>query len=100
MFTRTERSIIVIGAVLLSISIGFFTVYGGIQLYACSDRLDIVESQKAEIANLETKVVFLQNNDWALIIEQLPLIIQDELRAMNERIKQRNIGNMSVLSNH
>lgn len=89
MFARIERSIIAIGLGLLSISIGFLTGYGGVQLYIRSDRLDIVESQKAEIANLETKVVFLQNNDWALIIEQLPPIIQDELRAMNERIKQR-----------
>lgn len=64
-------------------------VYGSCQLYTRTDRLDLAESQKAEIANLRTRLTFLQNNDWGHIIEQLPPIIQDELAAMNELIKQK-----------
>lgn len=76
-------------ALILLVILFVMAVYGSIQLYYRSDRLDLIESQRARIVNLETKVMFLENNDWAFIIQQLPPIIQDELKAMNERIKQK-----------
>ena len=87
---KTLRVEVTIWMLLLSsICFVLLAVYGSYQLYTRTDRLDLAESQKAEIANLRTRLTFLQNNDWALILEQLPPIIQDELAAMNERIKQR-----------
>ena len=74
--------------VLIFVTIGSLAVYGGGQLYTRSDRLDLIESQRAKIANLETKICFLENTDYAMIIQQLPMIIQDDLAALNEKIKQ------------
>ena len=74
--------------VLIFMIIGFLAVYGGYQLYDRSDRIDLIESQRSRIESLETKVCFLENTDYAMIIQQLPMIIQDDLAALNEKIKQ------------
>lgn len=63
-------------------------IHGAIQLYERPERLAKAEAQRKEIARLESKIVFLQNNDWALVIQNLPEIMQDELAAFNEVIKQ------------
>lgn len=94
MTRRTSYKIAALRLAILICLVGFcfgcmLAIYGGCQLYTRTERLDLDSSQKAEIANLKTRLTFLQNNDWALIIEQLPSLIQDELAAMNERIKQK-----------
>lgn len=79
----------IIAILLLLTTIGLLSSYGGYQLYTRSDQLDLAEARKARIANLETKIVFLENNDWAMAIQQLPPIVQDMLAALNEGIKQK-----------
>lgn len=79
----------IIAIFLLSVVISFLSCYGARQLYTHTDRLDLAEFQKAKIANLETKIIFLENNDWTMAIQQLPPIVQDMLAALNEGIKQK-----------
>lgn len=75
----------------ISVIIALFAIYGGCQLYTRSDRLDIVEAQKAEIANLELKVRELRRiNNLVLILEQILNPCQiDELKAANAQIEQK-----------
>lgn len=68
-----------------------FAIYGGVQLYTCSDRLDLIESQRAKIINLELKVRELKRiNNLIPILEQLLIPRQiDELEAGAERVRQK-----------
>jgi len=76
-------------AFIVFICIVLLAFYGVCQLYTRDARLNLRESQRARIAQLETKVCFLENNDWAMIFQQLPPVVQGELKAMNEKIKQK-----------
>lgn len=94
MTNRTSYKIAILRLVMLICLVIFcfgciLAIYGSAQLYTRTDRLDLAESQKAKIINLETKIVFLENNDWAMAIQQLPPIVQDMLAALNEGIKQK-----------
>lgn len=83
------KKVTVLSLISISVIIALFAIYGGCQLYTRSDRLDIVEAQKAEIANLELKVRELRRiNDLVLILEQILNSCQiDELKAANARVK-------------
>lgn len=67
--------------------------YGACQLYDRKSRLALIENQRKEIVQLETKITFLENNDWALAVQQLSEIEQDELAALNEQLKQKKEKN-------
>jgi len=64
-------------------------IYGGCQLWMRADRLDLIENQKQEIANLRTKITFLEGTDWALAIQAMSEMERDELSCLNEAIKQK-----------
>lgn len=66
-----------------------FAAYGFVQLCTRSNRFTLIEIQKQEIARLETKIIFLENNDWALAVQNMPEMERYELKALNEQIKQK-----------
>lgn len=74
---------------LVFIVVMFFASYGVTQLCTCSSRFTLIEAQRSEIANLETKIMFLENNDWALAIQNMSETKRYELKALNEQIKQK-----------
>ena len=63
-------------------------IYGTWSLYTRESRLDLKEFRRSEIARLETKVMFLENTDWAHAIQQLPPEVQGDLALGNAMIKQ------------
>ena len=58
-------------------------------IYIIHQRNNLIEIQKQEIARLETKIIFLENNDWALAVQNMPEMERYELKALNEQIKQK-----------
>jgi len=72
---------------IICVFVAWFFVLGC--FYLIMDGLDKIKSQRQAIVKLETKVMWLENgDDFLLAIEQLPPLIQAELKAMNELIKQ------------
>lgn len=65
----------------------FFAILNTI--YITHQRNNLIEIQKQEIARLETKIIFLENNDWALAVQNMPEMERYELKALNEQIKQK-----------
>lgn len=65
----------------------FFAILNTI--YIIHQRNNLIEIQKQEIARLETKIIFLENNDWALAVQNMPEMERYELKALNEQIKQK-----------
>lgn len=78
---------------LIFIIIIIFAAYGAVQLCTRSSRLTLIEEQRSKIDCLETKIVFLGNNDWALAIQNMSEMERDELKALNEQIKQKRKKN-------
>lgn len=74
---------------LIFIIIIIFATYGAVQLCTRSSRLTLIENQRSKIAYLETKIAFLENNDFALAIQNMSEMEQDELKLRNEQIKQK-----------
>lgn len=98
MIFRIKRALILVGLFLLSSIIFLFAVYGGIQFSTCSERVEmarLVETQQAEIANLELKVRELRRiNSLIPILEQLLIPCQkDELEAGAEMVRQKRCKN-------
>jgi Na+-transporting methylmalonyl-CoA/oxaloacetate decarboxylase gamma subunit len=78
---------------LIFVIIIIFAAYGAVQLYTRSSRFTLIENQRSKIAHLETKIMFLENNDFALAIQNMSEMEQDELKLRNEQIKQKRKKN-------
>jgi hypothetical protein len=88
---HSQRTTFATGCTVYLIFIIIITLatYGAVQLCTRSNRLALIENQRVKIASLKTKITFLENNDWALAIQNMSELERDELKALNEQIKQR-----------